>query len=154
LVTIVSSIVENRTVDYQNNGDFRPTVVNNDFDRSVSLIKQISDEIGRRPQFQSSEQGVTALTLPSPIARKGLAWKDDLTGLENTTEDLGGITEAAQQSADDAAASAAEAFVSENNASSRKKHARVITKKTYCHWRNVRPIAAYGTQPSTHHGDP
>ena len=112
LVTIVSSIVENRTVDYQNNGDFRPPVVNSDFDRSVSLIKQISDEIGRRPQFQSSEQGVTALTLPAPVANKGVFWKPDLSGLENTTEDLDGITDAAAASAAAAAASAESAATS------------------------------------------
>ena len=41
LITIVSSIPEDRTTDYQNNGDFRPDTVNSDIDRTVSLVKQV-----------------------------------------------------------------------------------------------------------------
>ncbi|MDG1995137.1 MAG: hypothetical protein P8J14_01470, partial [Emcibacteraceae bacterium] len=43
-VVIVSGIPFNRTTDYQNNGDFRPEVVNADFDRVVSLVKQVEDD--------------------------------------------------------------------------------------------------------------
>lgn len=123
LVTIVSSIVENRTVDYQNNGDFRPVVVNGDFDRSISLIKQISDEIARRPQFESSQQGVIDITLPAPDAGKGLVWNSGETGFDNTTSPLNSIVDDAQQSADDAADSAAAALVSEGNAATSESNA-------------------------------
>lgn len=96
LVTIVSSITENRVVDYQNNGDFRPVTVNNDFDRSISLVKQLSEEISRVPRFQTSEQGVVNLTLPDPVSGQSLAWKADLTGLENI--DPGSVTPGAAAS--------------------------------------------------------
>ena len=51
LITIVSAIPTDRTVDYQNNGDFRPDTVNDDFDKSYSLIKQIEDVANRSLQF-------------------------------------------------------------------------------------------------------
>ena len=83
LITIISDIPENRIIDYQNNGDFNPLVVNSDFDRAVSLIKQLSDKVGRGLSFDDSAQGVTELSLPEPLAEYMLRWKADLTGLEN-----------------------------------------------------------------------
>ena len=83
-VTIVSGIAENRIVDYQNNGDFRPPVVNNDHDRHVSLIKQLSDVSGRALKFQKAQQNVFDLFLPPPSAGQILIWRQDEKGLENT----------------------------------------------------------------------
>lgn len=82
-VTIVSDIPESRTTDYQNNGDFLPDTVNDDFDRVVSLAKQTSDRASRTLAFQESEQGVTDLDLPAPEALKYMRWKTDLSGMEN-----------------------------------------------------------------------
>ena len=89
LITIVSDIPESRTTDYQNNGDFRPDTVNDDFDRVVSLVKQANDKVNRTVSFQESEQGVSNLELPAPVALKGLRWKADLSGLENIDLDTG-----------------------------------------------------------------
>lgn len=83
LVTIVSNTPSSRTVDYQNNGDFRPTVVNDDFDRVVSLVKKIEDSTNRSLLTSQSKQGPKPLSLPEPIVGELLRWKDDLTGLEN-----------------------------------------------------------------------
>jgi len=88
-VTIVSDIPESRTTDYQNNGDFLPDTVNDDFDRVVSLVKQANDKVNRTVSFQESEQGVSNLELPAPEALKGLRWKADLSGLENIDLDTG-----------------------------------------------------------------
>ena len=82
-VTIVSDIPESRTTDYQNNGDFLPDTVNDDFDRVVSLVKQANDKVNRTVRFQDSEQGVTDLDMPAPEALKYLRWKTDLSGFEN-----------------------------------------------------------------------
>lgn len=82
-VTIVSSIPYDRTVDYQNNGDFLPATVNNDNDRQVSQIKQILEQTGRTLQFPESLQSASILALPVPIANNFLKWKSDLSGLEN-----------------------------------------------------------------------
>lgn len=83
LVTIVSNIVEDRTTDYQNSGDFLPDTVNEDFDRTVSLSKQATDRAARTLAFQESLQNATALTLPNPSATKFLRWLPDESGLEN-----------------------------------------------------------------------
>jgi len=85
-VTIVSDIPESRTTDYQNNGDFLPDTVNDDFDRVVSLVKQANDKVNRTVSFQESEQGVSNLELPAPVSQNYLRWKSDLTGLENVTD--------------------------------------------------------------------
>jgi hypothetical protein len=85
LVTIVSSIPTSRTTDYQNNGDFRPDTVNDDFDKAYSLIKQIEDTANRSLQFPTCQQGVSSLTLPTPVAHNYVRWKSDLSGLENQT---------------------------------------------------------------------
>lgn len=83
LVTIVSSIATSRTTDYQNNGDFRPDTVNDDFDRNYSLVKQIEDVANRSLQFAPCLQNASALTLPSPESGQFLRWKGDLSGVEN-----------------------------------------------------------------------
>jgi len=83
LVTIVSSMPYNRTVDYQNSGDFLPDTVNGDNDRQVSQIKQVSDVAGRSLVFPQAMQGAASLSLPTPDAGLYLAWKGDLSGVEN-----------------------------------------------------------------------
>lgn len=83
LVTIVSNIPASRTVDYQNNGDFRPETVNNDFDRVVSIAKQVEDIANRTLSFEESQQSVNRLTLPEPEAGRLVQWKADESGLEN-----------------------------------------------------------------------
>jgi len=115
LVTIVSNIASNRTTDYQNNGDFLPDTVNDDFDRVVSLGKQVEALANRTLQFQESQQGVSALTLPPPKADNVLIWNAGLTGFDN--DDGSGLL-GVGASATAAAASAAAAATSETNAAS------------------------------------
>jgi hypothetical protein len=83
LVTIIAGIPASRLVDYQNNGDFRPDTVNDDFDRVVSLAKQVEDTANRTLTFQKSEQGAEGLSLPTPEGGKVLRWRADEQGVEN-----------------------------------------------------------------------
>lgn len=83
LITIVSDIPESRTTDYQNNGDFRPSVVNDDFDRIVSLVKQAVERSNRGLAFQESQQNASGYSLPTPEAGYFLRWNGALNGLEN-----------------------------------------------------------------------
>lgn len=83
LVTIVSDIPASRTTDYQGNGDFIPETVNDDFDRVVSLVKQVEDLSQRALLTQECLQGPKPLSLPSPAATQFLKWKSDESGLEN-----------------------------------------------------------------------
>jgi hypothetical protein len=90
-ITIVSNIDDSRTTDYQNNGDFVPDTVNDDFDRVVSLVKQNKNIVDRTPQFDEAVQNATGLSWAAPTAGEFIRWKADLTGLEsislNTSED-------------------------------------------------------------------
>ena len=90
LVTIVSDIPSSRAVDYQNNGDFRPTTVNDDFDRVVSIVKKIEDTTNRGLSLPQSQQGPKPLSLSNPEAGKVLLWNASETGVTNGTfEDPG-----------------------------------------------------------------
>jgi len=84
LVTIVSSMPYNRTVDYQNSGDFLPDTVNGDNDRQVSQIKQVVDLAERTFRFQNSQQGVQNVSLPAPLANGYWRWNSDGTEIEFT----------------------------------------------------------------------
>lgn len=82
-ITIVSDIPESRTTDYQTNGDFIPSTVNDDFDRVVSLAKQTQTAQSRTPQFPECLQGAAGFRLPVPVAGAALRTKSDLSGYEN-----------------------------------------------------------------------
>lgn len=84
LITIVSDIPDNRTTDYQNNGDFLPDTVNDDLDRTVSLVKQANDKSARTLILQESQQSADSLILPRPVAGNYVKWRADLLGMENT----------------------------------------------------------------------
>jgi hypothetical protein len=92
-VTIVSNITEERTTDYQNNGDFRPDTVNEDFDRVVSISKQTSDFASRGLTFQKAEQGVSGLTLTPPVANNLIQWNETATGTVNYPLTVTGTTD-------------------------------------------------------------
>ena len=84
LVTIVSGIDYDRTVDYQVNGDFIPSTVNTDNDRQVSQIKQVLELARKAVVFGQAQQGTSGLTSEAPEAGKFIRWKSDLSGFENT----------------------------------------------------------------------
>ena len=83
LVTIVSDVPSSRKIDYQNNGDFRPDTVNNDFDRVVSMVKKVEDTANRTVLLQQSQQDPKPLTLPGPVSGLALRWTGNESGLEN-----------------------------------------------------------------------
>lgn len=82
LITIVSAIPESRTTDYQNNGDFLPDTVNNDFDRVVSLVKQVSGAVLRTLRFNEATQNASAITMDIPAADKYFRWDGTAANVE------------------------------------------------------------------------
>jgi len=82
LVTIVSDIPRNRVIDYQNNGDFKPIVVNADFDRGVSQNSQVYAQ-RRGLTFHESQQNVDNMLLPPPEPGSFLVWNGAGDGLIN-----------------------------------------------------------------------
>jgi hypothetical protein len=78
-ITIVSSVPETRTTDYQVGGAFNPDTVDNDFDRVVSIAKQASAKAGRAMLAPESEQNSGDLALPDSSTRK-----DKLLGFDSS----------------------------------------------------------------------
>ena len=78
-ITIVSSVPETRTTDYQTGGSFNPDTVDNDFDRVVTIAKQASAKASRAMLAPESEQNAGSLNLPSSSERanKFLTFDDD-----------------------------------------------------------------------------
>jgi hypothetical protein len=71
LLTIVSNIPTDRDVSYVTNGDFIPETVDNDFDKTLSIVKQI-DATRRGLKFADSAQGVEDFHMNTPEAEKFL----------------------------------------------------------------------------------
>lgn len=135
-VTIVSDIPESRTIDYQFNGDFIPDTVNNDFDKGISLTKQISGELSRSVGFPQSQQGLTGvnLTLPAPDAGKALIWNATEDALINSDDQINGIVSASEAARDaalvsetNAAADASAASASASQASTSAAQAEIFS---------------------------
>jgi len=80
LITIVSSIPEDREVNYVVDGDFSPDAVNTDIDRTVSLIKQ---KISRSAFFPDWVQGIVQALFPAPEDNKLLAWDGSRGKIKN-----------------------------------------------------------------------
>lgn len=91
-ITIVSAIPSSRSTDYQTNGDFLPSVVNDDFDRAVSLAKQAEGLARRSPKFDESRQAVSNFSLPKPIANTFWRVNGAATGLESFTATGAAVT--------------------------------------------------------------
>lgn len=79
-ITIVSAIPETRTTDYQDGGVFDPDIVDDDFDRVVSIAKQASAKASRAMLSPESEQNAGDLPLPDSSTRATKALGFDSNG--------------------------------------------------------------------------
>jgi hypothetical protein len=84
-ITIVSAIPELRTTDYQYNADFSADVVNDDFDRVVSLVKQLSNKVDRTLLFDDAVQSASGLKFSAPVASQFLRWNTAADELESVS---------------------------------------------------------------------
>lgn len=82
-ITIVSAIPTNRTTDYVVSGDFTAATVNQDIDRTVSLVKQVEGMANRALLFPESEQGATGKTIATPVGSEFLRWNAAGTEVES-----------------------------------------------------------------------
>ena len=63
-ITIISNVADTRATDYKVGGKFDPDVVDNDFDRSLSIAKQAKEAISLAPRFQESAHNASGIALP------------------------------------------------------------------------------------------
>jgi hypothetical protein len=63
-ITIISNVADTRATDYKVGGKFDPDIVDNDFDRSLSIAKQAKEAISLAPRFQESAHNASGIALP------------------------------------------------------------------------------------------
>lgn len=83
LLTITTQLAYTQGVDLTNNGGFFPRVISDALDRITMLVQQGIEGIGRSLKYSVSTPAGVSSELPYPAAYKVLAWKGDLSGLEN-----------------------------------------------------------------------
>jgi len=81
-LTVTTDIDSLQTADLTNGGGFYPQVIENALDRSVMLIQQIEEQVGRAVTVPISS-GLGAGALPSPLASALLGWNAIGNGLQN-----------------------------------------------------------------------
>ena len=84
-ITIVSNIPETRTTDFQVGGEFSADVVDNEYDRVVSLAKQAGAKSSRAMLAPESEQNAGALQLPDSLTRSNKVLSFDASGNPDLT---------------------------------------------------------------------
>lgn len=67
-VTLVRSLVVKRESDFQESGEFRAKVINDELDKIIAMIQEIDDELGRG-LFLSTTDTANTLTLPTVASR-------------------------------------------------------------------------------------
>lgn len=114
VVTLARKIAIKRTTDFQESGEFRSKVINDEMDYLTASLQQVADDQSRSVQMSVTEPADVDVLLPSPQANRSLTWNDTATGFVNgPTNDE--VTNA-QLYASNALNSENAALVSENNA--------------------------------------
>ncbi len=125
VVTLRRSMTIERTTDFQESGEFRAKVINDELDKETAFIQQINEDLTRSLR-QSATDASGDMEIPDRDARKGkvlgfdattgdpIVSTDDLTALEGAADSAA----AAAVSETNAAASAAAAASSATSAAS------------------------------------
>lgn len=82
LLTIVGALPYEQTTDLLGGGNFNPNTIENTFDRTVMLIKQLREIADRTLLLPVSVDGVDTV-LPTPEANTIIGWNSELDGLRN-----------------------------------------------------------------------
>lgn len=105
-----------RLVDFQNATNLDEATLDLDSNQNFYIAQETADNAGEVVLAPSA--ALANMRLPSPSAGKGLKWKSDLSGLENTSVDADAAATAAAASATAAASSASSASSSASTATS------------------------------------
>lgn len=117
IVTIVREVPLTQEVDYQPYDPFPAETHEGALDKLTQITQQQQEELDRATKASVSDDGTTDYTLPLYDAGKAIIWDDPTKQLINSDDKINGITDAAQQSADDSAVSASAADSSATDSS-------------------------------------
>jgi len=119
VVTLLRNLTIERTTDFQESGEFRSQVINDELDKQVAMAQQVNDKLNRSLRLASTDPDVT-LTLPLKASRASKVLAFDSSGnAAVSTMDLSTI----ENGATSAAASATAAATSETNAATSETNA-------------------------------
>ncbi len=104
-IVIRRIVPQTQTVDYVPYDTFPAETHEAALDKLTQIDQQLQEDINRSMQLPVSDN-TTSSYMPSPSAGKALKWNAGGTALENSTDDVDGITTAAAASATAAATSA------------------------------------------------
>lgn len=93
VITLLREITIERTSDFQNSGEFRAKVINDDLDKLTAMLQQLQNRINRSVRLIDTDTAAT-LTLPNATNRASKAVTFDASGNVSVTAfaDLGAGT--------------------------------------------------------------
>ncbi len=124
IVTLIRDLSVERSSDFQESGEFRAKVINDELDKIIAMAQEADDGL-TRTLHQTSTDAAGSLELPEKAARASKALGFDANGDPVVSTKT---MSAMESEADNAAASAAAALASETSASTHNSNAQ--TAKT------------------------
>jgi len=112
-VTLARRVAIQRVSDFQESGEFRSKVINDELDYLTASLQQVANDQSRSAQMAVTDPSSPDITLPSPEANTVLAWNGAASGFVNgpTIDQVS----SAQTFATDALTSATNSASSETN---------------------------------------
>lgn len=83
IVTLARRLNIQRTSDFQESGQFRSKVINDELDYLTASLQQVSDDQSRSLQMSITESKSVDMTLPTPAANMSIVWNDTESGFVN-----------------------------------------------------------------------
>lgn len=87
-VTLRRRMALERVSDFQTDGIIRAKTLNDELDYQVAAVQQVAEDVSRCVQRPFTSASTADLSLPDPVAGRGLKWNADGSGLENGAVDL------------------------------------------------------------------
>jgi hypothetical protein len=88
VVTLKRALAIKRTTDFQESGEFRAKVINDELDYQTAALQQVNDDLGRSLRLADTD-AAAALTLPDTAARAGKYLGFDAQGAPIATDAAG-----------------------------------------------------------------
>jgi len=83
LVTLARRLAVQRTSDFQESGEFRSKVINDELDYLTAAVQQVADDQSRSAQMPITESVSVDMNLPTPAANTAVVWNATADGFAN-----------------------------------------------------------------------
>lgn len=105
-ITLRRRLTIARTSDYQSDGLIRAKTLNDELDYQVAALQQVAEDVDRTVRRAPTALAAIDLTLPEPVAGRGLKWSADGSRLINSTNDPDAVGDASHAASQAMAAAA------------------------------------------------